>query len=73
MKPHVDKLSKGLIVVMGFDREINCRRAAAAAFQENVGRQGNYPYGIDIVTEADYFSLSKKTDSYTKISVYVAK
>ena len=32
------------------------RRAASAAFQENVGRQGSFPHGIDIVTRADYFS-----------------
>ena len=36
---------------------MNCRRAAAAAFQESVGRQGSFPKGIEVVTAADYFSL----------------
>jgi hypothetical protein len=48
MSPYVDKLCEGMLLAALFDREINCRRAAAAAFQENVGRQGhlNFPHGI---------------------------
>ena len=40
--------------------QVNCRRAASAAFQESVGRLGNFPHGIDIVAAADYFSLASR-------------
>ena len=42
--------------------QVNCRRAASAAFQESVGRQaGVFPHGIDILTAADYFTLGTRT------------
>lgn len=62
MKPHVESLSTHLCILFLFDREVNCRRAASAAFQECVGRQRNFPHGIAILTEADYFTLSNRTD-----------
>lgn len=73
MKNVLDQLAPDLLIVGSFDREVNCRRAAAAAFQENVGRQGNYPHGIDIVSIADYFSLSSRVNSYLQVAVSIAQ
>jgi len=40
LKPYVPELSRSIVLAFLFDREVNCRRAASAAFQECVGRQG---------------------------------
>ncbi len=68
----VATLAPALITAACFDREVNCRRSAAAAFQECVGRLGNFPYGIDILTAADYFTVSVRTAAYTTVAPYVA-
>lgn len=52
---------------------MNCRRAAAAAFQEGVGRQGDFEHGIDIVNAADYFSLGTRSHAYCTVAVYIAQ
>ena len=71
MKPYVEELARALLIVVVFDREVNCRRAASAAFQENVGRQGSFPHGIDIVTKADYFSVGSRSNAYLEIGEYL--
>ncbi|GAV78658.1 TFCD_C domain-containing protein [Cephalotus follicularis] len=73
MRNILEQLTPHLLTVACYDREVNCRRAAAAAFQENVGRQGNYPHGIDIVNTADYFSLSSRVNSYLNVAVCIAQ
>lgn len=52
---------------------MTCRRAASAAFQENVGRQGKFPHGIDIVTAADYFSVGMRNNAYLEVSIFIAQ
>ena len=65
-------IASGLLTVTVFDREVNCRRAASAAFQENVGRQGTFPHGIDILTVADYFAVGSRSNAYLVLSVFIA-
>ncbi|KAJ1925505.1 hypothetical protein IWQ60_004517 [Tieghemiomyces parasiticus] len=66
-------LARSLIVVALFDREIHVRRAASAAFQEHVGRNGLFPHGIDLMTSADYFSLSNIRHAYLNVAAQVAR
>lgn len=73
LKPFINKIAAGLLVTTVFDREINCRRAASAAFQESVGRLRNFPHGIDILTKADFFSVGIRTHSFLEISDFIAQ
>ena len=75
LKPYVRALSVALVLTSLFDREVNCRRAASAAFQESVGRQGadNFPHGIAILTTADYYSLGNRSDSFLTLALDIAK
>jgi hypothetical protein len=65
-------LASALLTTALFDKEVNCRRAAAAAFQEHVGRQGTFPHGIDIITLVNFFTLSNRSEAYLTISPQVA-
>jgi hypothetical protein len=74
LRPYLAELSESIVLTSLFDRQVNCRRAASAAFQEAVGRQGaqNFPHGIAILTRADYFSLGNRNDAYLDIAPSVA-
>ena len=66
---YAQEIASGLLPTSVFDREVNCRRAASAAFQENVGRQGTFPHGIDILTVADYFAVGSRSHSFLQFNV----
>ncbi|CAH8535750.1 unnamed protein product [Heterobilharzia americana] len=70
---YVVPIATALVLVSLFDREVGVRRAGAAAFQENVGRQGQFPHGIEILTTCDYFSVGCRAQCYLELSVSVAK
>ncbi|XP_031432213.1 tubulin-specific chaperone D [Clupea harengus] len=72
LKPFVNQIASALVITALFDRNVNCRKAASAAFQENVGRQGTFPHGIDILTAVDYFAVGNLNNCYLSISVYIA-
>ncbi|KAG7317357.1 hypothetical protein KOW79_019655 [Hemibagrus wyckioides] len=72
LEPYVNQIASALVIVTLFDRNTSCRKAASAAFQENVGRQGTFPHGIDILTAADLFAVGNLNNCYLTISVYVA-
>jgi hypothetical protein len=72
LAPFLKRLAVALLQTALYDREVNCRRAASAAFQEMVGRQGSFAHGIDITQRADFFSLSNRHAAFTEIAEYVA-
>lgn len=72
VKPFVNELATQLLCLACFDREVNVRRAASAAFQECVGRLGNFPNGIDLVCIADYVSVGKRSRAFLDVGVEVA-
>ncbi|XP_052862271.1 tubulin-specific chaperone D [Anopheles cruzii] len=73
LQPFVERIAAALLITTVFDREINCRRAASAAFQESVGRLGNFPHGIDILTTADFFSVAVRSNAFLNISESIAQ
>lgn len=72
LKPFVNQIARALVITAVFDKNVNCRRAASAAFQENVGRQGTFPHGIDILTAVDYYAVGNLKNCYLTISVDIA-
>ncbi|XP_071963233.1 tubulin-specific chaperone D-like [Antedon mediterranea] len=71
--PYVNDIASSLVITAIFDREVNCRYAASAAFQENVGRQGTFPNGIDILTLTDYYAVGKRSTTYLETSYKIAQ
>lgn len=65
-------LVEALILLALFDREVNCRRAAAAALQELVGRLGGIANGIAIVRTLDFFAIGSVTSCFGKVAVEAA-
>ncbi|XP_022825239.1 tubulin-specific chaperone D [Spodoptera litura] len=72
LAPYAKPLAFALISTACFDREINCRRAASAAYQENVGRHGMFPHGINVLTTADFQSVGPRNNAYLVIAPQVA-
>jgi hypothetical protein len=64
---HVQQLAASLLAAACYDREVNCRRAAAAAFQESVGRLGSFPHGIPLMAITDYFSVGNLSNAYLQV------
>lgn len=74
MNKYIKDILIQLLLISLFDREINCRRAASAAFQENIGRQGHelFDFGLEIISIADFFSVSNRIHTYLYMSKQIA-
>lgn len=73
LRPYIDDVTSSLLVVAVFDREITCRRAASAAYQEIVGRLGNIPHGIEILTTVDNKAVGLTRRAFVELSKFVAQ
>lgn len=67
------ELAQQLVNVFLFDRSVNVRRSASAAFQENVGRHGRFPHGLELIHVADFLSVSSRVGCYKRIAPFIAQ
>ncbi|KAH0788126.1 tubulin-specific chaperone D [Histomonas meleagridis] len=67
------QIAQHLVNVFLFDRAVNVRRSASAAFQENVGRHGKFPHGLELIHVADFLSVSSRIGCFTKIAPFIAQ
>jgi hypothetical protein len=74
VKVHSQSLYRSLVVTSLFDREVSCRRAAAAALQECVGRLGrsSFPKGIETIQILDYQAIGNINRSYQEFAATIA-
>ena len=73
LQHYVNELAQALVNVSLFDREVNCRKAASAAFQESVGRLGTFPHGMELVITMDYHAVCNKRHTYMNLSIQIAE
>ncbi|TFK86795.1 ARM repeat-containing protein [Polyporus arcularius HHB13444] len=73
LRPHALELARRLVAVSLFDREIQIRRAASAAFQEYVGRTSLFPHGIDVLRKTDFYAVGVRRNSFTVAAPEVAE
>lgn len=69
-KPQCNFLYKCLVMCALFDREVSCRRAAAAALQECVGRLGRekFPKGIETIQIVDFQGVGSLQNTYETLT-----
>ncbi|KAH7649531.1 hypothetical protein FG379_001157 [Cryptosporidium bovis] len=70
---YVNDIIISILPLTVFDTQINGRRSSCAALQELIGRQGgeNIPFGISIVTIADFFTISSVKSSFIEVSTKI--
>ncbi|EGG12651.1 uncharacterized protein MELLADRAFT_86847 [Melampsora larici-populina 98AG31] len=71
--PWGERLAIELVLQSLFDREVHIRRAGSAAFQENVGRLGVFPHGIQVLQLADFFTVGLRRSAFLIAAPEVAK
>ncbi|GAA5944447.1 hypothetical protein JCM10213_002657 [Rhodosporidiobolus nylandii] len=72
-RQHAQKIAERLVCTALFDREVQVRRAASAAFQEGVGRWSIFPHGIDVLRKVDFFTVSVRHRAYLQAAPSVAE
>ncbi|KZT73795.1 ARM repeat-containing protein [Daedalea quercina L-15889] len=73
LEPFAEKLSRSLVAVALFDREIHIRRAASATFQEFVGRTSLFAHGIDVLRKTDFYSVGIRRSAFLVAAPEVAE